>query len=176
MTREEYRESLMKNKTLDELEEEYQLSLSYLEELKNVYNKDGSLDKTNKREALVIIVWKDLIEKAVNACGDRKKVYKIVSRDFQRFFTNYLRYADILQSMWETSDKKTKEKYSELIRKIVDFDFFENTFHEDSNNFFKLRKWAETLRDKELTRKINSHLDCIVTSLFRQLKRRYGLG
>lgn len=176
MTREEYRESLMKNKTLDELEEEYQLSLSYLEELKNVYNKDGSLDKTNKREALVIIVWKDLIEKAVNACGDRKKVYKIVSRDFQRFFTNYLRYADILQSMWETNDKKTKEKYSELIRKIVDFDFFENTFHEDSNNFFKLRKWAETLRDKELTRKINSHLDCIVTSLFRQLKRRYGLG
>lgn len=176
MTQEEYRESLMKNKTLDELEEEYQLSLSYLEELKNVYNKDGSLDKTNKREALVIIVWKDLIEKAVNACGDRKKVYKIVSRDFQRFFTNYLRYADILQSMWETSDKKTKEKYSELIRKIVDFDFFENTFHEDSNNFFKLRKWAETLRDKELTRKINSHLDCIVTSLFRQLKRRYGLG
>lgn len=175
MTQEEYRESLMKNKTLDELEEEYQLSLSYLEELKNVYNKDGSLDKTNKREALVIIVWKDLIEKAVNACGDRKKVYKIVSRDFQRFFTNYLRYADILQSMWETSDKKTKEKYSELIRKIVDFDFFENTFHEDSNNFFKLRKWAETLRDKELTRKINSHLDCIVTSLFRQLKRRYGL-
>lgn len=176
MTQEEYRESLMKNKTLDELEEEYQLSLSYLEELKNVYNKDGSLDKTNKREALVIIVWKDLIEKAVNACGDRKKVYKIVSRDFQRFFTNYLRYADILQSMWETNDKKTKEKYSELIRKIVDFDFFENTFHEDSNNFFKLRKWAETLRDKELTRKINSHLDCIVTSLFRQLKRRYGLG
>ena len=176
MTQEEYRESLMKNKTLDELEEEYQLSLSYLEELKNVYNKDGSLDKTNKREALVIIVWKDLIEKAVNACGDRKKVYKIVSRDFQRFFTNYLRYADILQSMWETSDKKTKEKYSELIRKIVDFDFFENTFHEDSNNFFKLRKWAETLRDKELTRNINSHLDCIVTSLFRQLKRRYGLG
>ena len=169
MTQEEYRESLMKNKTLDELEEEYQLSLSYLEELKNVYNKDGSLDKTNKREALVIIVWKDLIEKAVNACGDRKKVYKIVSRD-------YLRYADILQSMWETNDKKTKEKYSELIRKIVDFDFFENTFHEDSNNFFKLRKWAETLRDKELTRKINSHLDCIVTSLFRQLKRRYGLG
>ena len=78
--------------------------------------------------------------------------------------------------MWETNDKKTKEKYSELIRKIVDFDFFENTFHEDSNNFFKLRKWAETLRDKELTRKINSHLDCIVTSLFRQLKRRYGLG
>ena len=176
MTQEEYRESLMKNKTLDELEEEYQLSLSYLEELKNVYNKDGSLDKTNKREALVIIVWKDLIEKAVNACGDRKKVYKIVSRDFQRFFTNYLRYADILQSMWETNDKKTKEKYSELIRKIVDFDFFENTFHEDSNNFFKLRKWAETLRDKELTKKINSHLDCIVTSLFRQLKRRYGLG
>ena len=176
MTQEEYRESLMKNKTLDELEEEYQLSLSYLEELKNVYNKDGSLDKTNKREALVIIVWKDLIEKAVNACGDRKKVYKIVSRDFQRFFTNYLRYADILQSMWETNDKKTKEKYSELIRKIVDFDFFENTFHEDSNNFFKLRKWAETLREKELTRKINSHLDCIVTSLFRQLKRRYGLG
>ena len=176
MTQEEYRESLMKNKTLDELEEEYQLSLSYLEELKNVYNKDGSLDKTNKREALVIIVWKDLIEKAVNACGDRKKVYKIVSRDFQRFFTNYLRYADILQSMWETNDKKTKEKYSELIRKIVDFDFFENTFHEDSNNFFKLRKWAETLRDKELTRKINSHLDCIVTSLFRQLKHRYGLG
>ena len=176
MTQEEYRESLMKNKTLDELEEEYQLSLSYLEELKNVYNKDGSLDKTNKREALVIIVWKDLIEKAVNACGDRKKVYKIVSRDFQRFFTNYLRYADILQSMWETNDKKTKEKYSELIRKIVDFDFFENTFHEASNNFFKLRKWAETLRDKELTRKINSHLDCIVTSLFRQLKRRYGLG
>lgn len=176
MTQEEYRESLMKNKTLDELEEEYQLSLSYLEELKNVYNKDGSLDKTNKREALVIIVWKDLIEKAVNACGDRKKVYKIVSRDFQRFFTNYLRYTDILQSMWETNDKKTKEKYSELIRKIVDFDFFENTFHEDSNNFFKLRKWAETLRDKELTRKINSHLDCIVTSLFRQLKRRYGLG
>ena len=176
MTQEEYRESLMKNKTLDELEEEYQLSLSYLEELKNVYNKDGSLDKTNKREALVIIVWKDLIEKAVNAYGDRKKVYKIVSRDFQRFFTNYLRYADILQSMWETNDKKTKEKYSELIRKIVDFDFFENTFHEDSNNFFKLRKWAETLRDKELTRKINSHLDCIVTSLFRQLKRRYGLG
>ena len=176
MTQEEYRESLMKNKTLDELEEEYKLSLSYLEELKNVYNKDGSLDKTNKREALVIIVWKDLIEKAVNACGDRKKVYKIVSRDFQRFFTNYLRYADILQSMWETNDKKTKEKYSELIRKIVDFDFFENTFHEDSNNFFKLRKWAETLRDKELTRKINSHLDCIVTSLFRQLKRRYGLG
>ena len=116
MTQEEYRESLMKNKTLDELEEEYQLSLSYLEELKNVYNKDGSLDKTNKREALVIIVWKDLIEKAVNACGDRKKVYKIVSRDFQRFFTNYLRYADILQSMWETNDKKTKEKYSELIR------------------------------------------------------------
>ena len=50
MTQEEYRESLMKNKTLDELEEEYQLSLSYLEELKNVYNKDGSLDKTNKRE------------------------------------------------------------------------------------------------------------------------------
>ena len=176
MLQEEYRESLMKNKTLDELEEEYQLSLSYLEELKNVYNKDGSLDKTNKREALVIIVWKDLIEKAVNACGDRKKVYKIVSRDFQRFFTNYLRYADILQSMWETNDKKTKEKYSELIRKIVDFDFFENTFHEDSNNFFKLRKWAETLRDKELTRKINSHLDCIVTSLFRQLKHRYGLG
>ena len=176
MTQEEYRESLMKNKTLDELEEEYQLSLSYLEELKNVYNKDGSLDKTNKREALVIIVWKDLIEKAVNACGDRKKVYKIVSRDFQRFFTNYLRYADILQSMWETNDKKTKEKYSELIRKIVDFDFFENTFHEDSNNFFKLRKWSETLGDKELTRKINSHLDCIVTSLFRQLKRRYGLG
>ena len=176
MTQEEYRESLMKNKTLDELEEEYQLSLSYLEELKNVYNKDGSLDKTNKREALVIIVWKDLIEKAVNACGDRKKVYKIVSRDFQRFFFYYLRYDDILQSMWETNDKKTKEKYSELIRKIVDFDFFENTFHEDSNNFFKLRKWAETLRDKELTRKINSHLDCIVTSLFRQLKRRYGLG
>ena len=34
MTQEEYRESLMKNKTLDELEEEYQLSLSYLEELK----------------------------------------------------------------------------------------------------------------------------------------------
>ena len=67
MTQEEYRESLMKNKTLDELEEEYQLSLSYLEELKNVYNKDGSLDKTNKREALVIIVWKDLIENAVNA-------------------------------------------------------------------------------------------------------------
>ena len=89
MTQEEYRESLMKNKTLDELEEEYKLSLSYLEELKNVYNKDGSLDKTNKREALVIIVWKDLIEKAVNACGDRKKVYKIVSRDFQRFFSRF---------------------------------------------------------------------------------------
>ena len=50
MTQEEYRESLMKNKTLDELEEEYQLSLSYLEELRNVYNKDGSLNKTNKRE------------------------------------------------------------------------------------------------------------------------------
>lgn len=177
MTQEEYRESLMKSKTLKELEEEYQLSLSYLEELKNIYNKDGSLDTKNKREALVITVWKDLVEEAISQTGEPKKVYRVVARDFQRFFTSYRRYADILQSMWETKDAKTKEKYSELIRKIVDFDFFENTFHEDSNNFFKLRGWASTtLKDKELIRKINSHLDCIVTSLFRQLKRRYGLG
>lgn len=162
------------SKTLEELEEEYQLSLSYLEELKNVYNKDGSLDTKNKREALVITVWKDLVEKAISQTGDPKEVYGVVARDFQRFFTSYRRYADILQSMWESKDK---EKYSELIRKIVDFDFFENIFHEDSNNFFKLRGWASTtLKDKELIRKINSHLDCIVVSLFRQLKRRYGLG
>ena len=162
------------SKTLEELKEEYQLSLSYLEELKNVYNKDGSLDTKNKREALVITVWKDLVEKAISQTGDPKEVYGVVARDFQRFFTSYRRYADILQSMWES---KGKEKYSELIRKIVDFDFFENIFHEDSNNFFKLRGWASTtLKDKELIRKINSHLDCIVVSLFRQLKRRYGLG
>lgn len=162
------------SKTLEELKEEYQLSLSYLEELKNVYNKDGSLDTKNKREALVITVWKDLVEKAISQTGDPKEVYGVVARDFQRFFTSYRRYADILQSMWES---KGKEKYSELIRKIIDFDFFENIFHEDSNNFFKLRGWASTtLKDKELIRKINSHLDCIVVSLFRQLKRRYGLG
>lgn len=50
MTQEEYRESLMKNKTLDELEEEYQLSLSYLEELKNVYNKDDHSTKQIKEK------------------------------------------------------------------------------------------------------------------------------
>jgi hypothetical protein len=158
------------------VEDEYNLSLSYLEELKNVYTEDGELDKTKKRDVLVISVWKDLIEKAVVLTGDRNNVYTIVSRDFQRFFTSFRRYSGILQNMWETEDSEIKEGYKVLIRKIVDFDFFENTFHEDSNNFFKLRKWAETLGDKELTRKINSHLDCIVTSFFRQLKRRYGLG
>lgn len=158
------------------VEDEYNLSLSYLEELKDVYTENGELDKTKKRDVLVISVWKDLIEKAVVLTGNRDKVYTIVSRDFQRFFTSFRRYSGILQNMWETEDTEIKEGYKVLIRKIVDFDFFENTFHEDSNNFFKLRKWAETLGDKELTRKINSHLDCIITSFFRQLKRRYGLG
>lgn len=164
------------NSSIVTIEDEYNLSLSYLEELKDVYTENGELDKTKKRDVLVISVWKDLIEKAVVLTGNRDKVYTIVSRDFQRFFTSFRRYSGILQNMWETEDTEIKEGYKVLIRKIVDFDFFENTFHEDSNNFFKLRKWAETLGDKELTRKINSHLDCIITSFFRQLKRRYGLG
>lgn len=163
------------NRTLKELEQEYETSLNYLEELKNVYTKDGKLDKTNKREALVINVWRDLIEKAILKSGNRKEVYGVISRDFQRFFTDYRRYSDIIQCMWETEDKETKNKYLDFIRRITNFDFLENTFHEGSNNFFKLRKWADTIGDKELTRKINSHLDCIITSLFRQIKGRYGL-
>lgn len=151
-------------------EEEYQLALKYLDELKKVYDDKGKIIPNKERDAQVIVVWRDLIEKAVEETGDREETYLIVARDFQRFFSSFLQYSKILEKMYFSET----EEYKILIRKIVDWDFFENTFKEDSNNFFKLRRWSRTFRDKELTRKINSHLDCIVTGLFRQLKRRYG--
>lgn len=151
-------------------EEEYQLALKYLDELKKVYDDKGKIIPNKERDAQVIVVWRDLIENAVEETGDRDYTYLIVARDFQRFFSSFLQYSKILEKMYFSET----EEYKILIRKIVDWDFFENTFKEDSNNFFKLRRWSRTFRDKELTRKINSHLDCIVTGLFRQLKRRYG--
>ena len=108
----------------------------------------------------------------------KEETYTVVSKDFQRFFTSFFQYSNILDTMWKSTGNsgEDKKKYGVLIRKIVGqgFNFFENTFHDDSNNFFKLRKWTQTFSDKILARKINSHLDCIVTGLFRQLKRKYG--
>ena len=151
-------------------EEEYQLALKYLDELKKVYDDEGKIIPNKERDAQVIVVWRDLVEKAVIETGNRDETYLIVARDFQRFFSSFLQYSKIIEKMYFSET----EEYKILIRKIVDWNFFELTFKEDSNNFFKLRRWSRTFRDKELTRKINSHLDCIVTGLFRQLKRRYG--
>lgn len=151
-------------------EEEYQLALKYLDELKKVYDDEGKIIPNKERDAQVIVVWRDLIEKAVIETGSRDETYLMVARDFQRFFSSFLQYSKIIEKMYFSET----EEYKILIRKIVDWNFFELTFKEDSNNFFKLRRWSRTFRDKELTRKINSHLDCIVTGLFRQLKRRYG--
>lgn len=169
----------MAKKSLTEIEEEYTLSLQYLNELRKVYDEKGFEVPGREREAPVINVWKDLVEKMVILRGNREEVYTVVSRDFQRFFTSFLQFSNILETMWKSNGNQgsDKKKYEVLIRKIVDIKFFEEIFHDDSNNFFKLRKYVrENLNDKELRRKVNSHLDCIVTGLFRQLKRRYGLA
>lgn len=151
-------------------EEEYMLSLKYLDELKKVYDDKGKIIPNKEYNTQIIVIWKDLIEKAVEETGNRDETYLIVARDFQRFFSKFLQYSNIIEKMYFSEN----EEFKILIRKIIDWGFFENTFKEDSNNFFKLRKWSKTLRNKELTRKINSHLDSIIVGLFRQLKRRYG--
>lgn len=151
-------------------EEEYRLALKYLDELKKVYDDKGQLVQNKTNDVPVISIWTDLIEKAIEETGKRDEIYTIVARDFQRFFSCFLQYSGIINKMYFSET----EEYKVLIRKIVDLDFFENTFKEDSNNFYKLREWSKTLRNKELMRKINSHLDCIIVGLFRQLKKRYG--
>lgn len=159
------------------MEEEYKLTLKYLDVLKKEYDSLGFEIPGKEKDVPVITVWIDLIEQAATLMG-KEETYTVVSKDFQRFFTSFFQYSNILDTMWKSTGNsgEDKKKYEVLIRKIVGqgFNFFENTFHDDSNNFFKLRKWTQTFSDKILARKINSHLDCIVTGLFRQLKRKYG--
>ena len=154
----------------DQTRSEYESSLSYLDELKKVYDEKGNLVKNKEREANVIPVWKDLITKAASISHDEDEAYLCVARDFQRFFTCFKKYSGTLEKMWATDDEGIKS----MVRKITNLTFFGKLYKDDSDDFFKLRKWAKELPDKELSRKINSHLDCIITGLFRQLKRRYG--
>ena len=116
----------MAKKSLTEIEEEYTLSLQYLNELRKVYDEKGFEVPGREREAPVINVWKDLVEKMVILRGNREEVYTVVSRDFQRFFTSFLQFSNILDTMWKSNGNQgaDKKKYAVLIRKIVDVKFF----------------------------------------------------
>lgn len=154
--------------------QEYLVVLGYLRELEKIYDKDGNLTPGKRRNVPVLGVWRDLIRQAIREVGIEDEVYRVVAKDFQRFFNSYFQFANILETMWNSSEK---ERYAVLIRKIATEQFFTTTFHDDSQNFFKLRKWIqERIESKELKRKLNSHLNCIIHGLFNQLKRRYGLS
>ena len=71
-------------------EEEYQLALKYLDELKKVYDDEGKLILSKERDAQVIVVWRDLIEKAVEETGNRDETY------LKRFSKILFKFSSIL--------------------------------------------------------------------------------
>lgn len=158
-----------------DIKTKYFESLKYLDQLKKIYNDNGELVKDKEKYVPVIEVWKSIIDKAAELNEDKNVVYDLISRDFQRFFSSFLQYSNILETMWfnQGNNGEDKKKFIILLKKIVSKDFFFDYFKESSRNFREIRNWANDLKDKVLGRKINSHLNCIVEGLFRQLKLRY---
>lgn len=94
---------------------------------------------------------------------------RTLSKDISRYYDNFERYQKTLSEM-------NTENLSLLRRKIIsgDKDFFKETWKEDSDNFFRTRKFISThLKDLSLVSKINSSLDCLIMGLHRYTVREY---
>ena len=127
----------------------------------------NSLQKAIKEflgsDAKCLVVFQDLIRKAEAISED---TYVIVTKDFSRYFTRFFEYANLLGKMGAGTE--------ELRYKLLSQEFFKEYFHEDSNDFFALRNWALNLSDVKLGIRINSHLNCIISTIFKSLNKKYG--
>lgn len=112
------------------------------------------------------------LSEKINEIGENldEVFIRTLSKDLSRYYDSFEKYLKSLSEM-----KSGNLTY--LRRKIVlgDKNFFRDTWGEDSDNFFRTRKFiSTTLKDLSLASKLNSSLDCIVTSLYRYTYKKYG--
>lgn len=95
---------------------------------------------------------------------------RTISKDLSRYYESFRSYHKALSEMETVNLSRFRKK---LVSK--DKDFFTNTWGEESDNFFRTRKFISTyLKDQSLASKINSSLDCITSSLRRYILSKYG--
>lgn len=95
---------------------------------------------------------------------------RTISKDLSRYYESFRSYQKALSEM-------NKGNLLMLRKKIIsgDKDFFKNTWKEDSDDFFRTRKFINTyLKDPSMVFRINSSLDCISSSLRRYTLSEYG--
>ena len=150
----------------------------------NYQNKLNSLqeylkeDSTGTKRSCIEVLRSQVDEVVLRVSGmnnsqgeDLGEVFlRTISKDLSRYHDSFAKYQKALSEM-KTSNLML------LRRKIVtgDKDFFKETWKEDSDNFFRTRKFISSyLKDLSLASKINSSLDCIVTGLYRYTLGKYG--
>lgn len=114
----------------------------------------------------------NFLSERVDVNGDNLKevLIRTLSKDLSRYYDNFEKYQLALAEMKSSN-------LLELRKKIVfgDKDFFSSVWKEDSDNFFRTRKFFSTyLKDKSLVHKLNSLLDSIVVGLYRYTLNKYS--
>lgn len=95
---------------------------------------------------------------------------RTLSKDLSRYYDSFESYQRALSEM-------TSDSLKTLRRKILNDsrDFFKETWGEESNEFFRSKKFFSTyIKDLSLVSRLGSSLDCIITSLRRYILARYG--
>lgn len=98
---------------------------------------------------------------------------RTLSKDLSRYYDSFKRFHNALSKM----DKDKDLIY--LRRKIIlgDKNFFKDTWKEDSDNFYRTRKFISDYLEKgdlSLSHKLCASLDCMVTGLHRYTLSRFG--
>lgn len=95
---------------------------------------------------------------------------RTISKDLSRYYDGFEKYQKALSEMKTESLKVLRKK---LVTK--EKDFFQEVWGEESDNFFRTRKFISTyLKDSSISQKLNSTLDCISVSLYRYVYNKYG--
>lgn len=96
---------------------------------------------------------------------------RTVSKDLSRYYDSYSKYLKVLAEMGTTDNLKA------LRKKIIfgDKNFFSETWKEDSDSFFRTRKFISLyIKDPSQALRINSSLDCIISGLQKYIYNLYG--
>lgn len=114
----------------------------------------------------ILIILDEIVKKTIaSEEGIEIEFLTVFSRDLQRFMTSFGEYARCLE--------KTP---SPLVRKLTSQEFFFRFYHEDSRGFKKLKDYLKNIRNQKLARKVETHVNSLVSGLFRELLKKYNNG